>query len=217
MSGCALPPSWMNLAPGPVCTILESGGAGRWSYFSDSPARVIIGGESSAEIRSGDLTILIDRKTGGPLEIAQAVLATRKPAPLRLENGMGGGFVRSVRLRYRSHLGTASEARESGLEHSALCPGRAPGTIYFRSCHFGTDDCGVEGRCRDLSRGACRPVRRGGRGGGARGLPLAIPGTGNRAPTPCPFRPDSRSYHDIYFGGIPGRGLPSERLCRSRR
>lgn len=88
----SLPQSWERLAIGPATALLESAQAGRYSYFCDRPARVIVGDAARTTIVDGEGAperVL----TGRPLEILHALLCETKAPALPGWPAMTGGLI----------------------------------------------------------------------------------------------------------------------------
>lgn len=86
-----VPESWMDLNPGSIAVILESGGKGQWSYFCDQPERLAIGTENQAKVWVENATRRDDNLAGKPMDVTRAFLAGRRVAPLSLGKAMAGG------------------------------------------------------------------------------------------------------------------------------
>ena len=91
--GAMVPRSWNRLMKKPATALLESAQAGRYSYVCGAADRVVVGQATSAEIRSGDCSRMIEKKSGPPLEILTSLLEATKAPRLPGWPAMSGGFI----------------------------------------------------------------------------------------------------------------------------
>jgi para-aminobenzoate synthetase component 1 len=91
--GEAAPQSWSAFSAAPVTVLLESAQSGRYSYMCDRPARIIVGEADAAQIRAGDGTTQLSRRSGTPLEILAALLAEKRTPRLAGWPAMTGGLI----------------------------------------------------------------------------------------------------------------------------
>jgi para-aminobenzoate synthetase component 1 len=89
-NAASLPASWRGLADRPAAVLLESANGGRYSYLCDRPARVVVGGDTAAEILGADGSTRLGNRAGTPLDVLHSLLKEAKVPEVKESTFTGG-------------------------------------------------------------------------------------------------------------------------------